>query len=62
MHLANVEVGKVYYVKVSGKVVPCRVDSLHSDLMVSKRVWCTNLKTGRVIRVSSAKLRFEVRG
>ncbi len=65
MKAHQIQVGKRYAVKVSGKVVPCRVDAIMEQTSWKgrscKTYRCTNTVTGREITVKSPlKFRFSV--
>jgi hypothetical protein len=55
----NVQIGQCYHVKVSGKVVPCRINKKYErfDMKGVRRDtwWATNLTTGREIKILSAQ-------
>jgi hypothetical protein len=56
MRKNEIVIGQVYFAKVSGERVHVRVDS-YSDAVYKTRPWlCTNMKTGREVRKSSAAL------
>jgi hypothetical protein len=64
MKAINVKLGETYLVKVSGKIVPVRLDRTAYDVKTINGVyrsggwWGTNLNTGRAVRIrSAAKLR-----
>ena len=63
---AQIEIGKVYIAKVSGKLCRVRIDRERSFEVLgghrTNHTWiATNLETGREIRIrSAAKLRREV--
>ena len=51
MKKSEVKVGHVYVAKVSGRLVPVRIDSVHS-----RQGWnATNTKTGRRVHIKSAQ-------
>jgi hypothetical protein len=60
MRAINVEVGKTYLVKVSGNIVPVRLDRTVDFLFDHRHVWRaggwwgTNLTTGHAVRIKSA--------
>ena len=58
MKKSEVKVGHVYVAKVSDRLVPVRIDSVHS-----RQGWnATNTKTGRRVHIKSAqRLRYELR-
>lgn len=54
----DIAVGGVYLAKVSGKIVPCRVDAIHENFAmhkVSHSYHVTNLATGRKVTFRSAQ-------
>lgn len=57
MRKVEIQVHKVYAAKVSGQVVPVRI-----DYAIPGSGWsATNLRTGRSVRIKSAtRLRFEI--
>jgi len=67
VHKKDVRVGAVYAVKVSGSIVPVRLDA-EDKIRISvlkgtiRNTWLgTNLRTNREIRIrSAAKLRYEL--
>ena len=52
MKKADVKLGKTYTAKVSNRIVPVRIDAVHS---VGGWV-ATNLKTNKKVRIKSAQL------
>ena len=65
MRQKDVVVGKVYLCKVSGLLCPVRVDTLNERMDYAGRrrqsFSATNMRTGRKLIVSAARLRKEVR-
>ena len=66
MKANQIEVGQIYMAKVSGKVVPVRVDDIYDQCSIAGR-WTknfdvTNLATGRKLTFrSAAKFRGEAK-
>jgi len=61
MKLHEIEVGRVYAVKVSGRLAPVRIDrdrGLSAD--TARRFGGTNLRTGRSVYLSAARCRYEL--
>lgn len=63
MKQAEVEIGQVYAVKVSGTVSPVRVDGARTSQWATptrRKFTGTNLRTGKTVSFTAAKCRYRV--
>ena len=60
MTAKDVQVGKVYAARVSGRIVPVRIIAIQARRWDRRQEWTgTNLVTERSIDITSARLRYE---